>query len=100
MTYEVVLFKANTGVSREDVIAAVAKTQPIIEGFDGFIARQLLEGEDGQWMDLVQWQSVAQAKAAAAQAQENPDLAEAFAVIDFSTMQMLHLEDVSYLGVK
>ena len=100
MTYEVVLFKANAGVSREDVISAVAKTQPIIEAFDGFIARQLLEGEDGQWMDLVQWQSLEQAKTAAAEVEQNESLAEAFSVIDFSTVQMLHLDDVAFVGVK
>ena len=95
MTYEVVLFRAKTGVSRDELISAFAATQAIIENFDGFIKRTLLEGENGQWIDMVQWQSLAQAQTAAEKVMQMPELAQSFAVIDESTIQMLHLHDVA-----
>ncbi len=94
-TIEVVTFRAKPTFSQEEVAMSLANLTHVVEGFDGFIRRQLSKHDDGTWMDLVYWESKTHALQAAAQVMKMPEAAEAFKVIDESTVQMNHFETVS-----
>lgn len=64
---ETVTFNLNEGVSRDHFLA----TNPVVERFleesPGFLTRRLAEGEDGSWVDHVEWRSMAEALTAGEQ---------------------------------
>lgn len=51
-------FRLKPGVSEETLLAAShALQQDFVARQPGFVRRDLLRGPDGQWVDLVEWQS-------------------------------------------
>ncbi len=93
---ELVVFKLNEGVSREqflatnDAVSAWIRTQP------GFISRELsYDAEGDRWIDVVWWESLEQAQAAAEEAMTSEDCAPMFALIDMESTLMVHGELVS-----
>lgn len=89
---EVVLFRSHNGVADEAVLESARTTQAMIETFDGLLGRQLLKGQDGQWMDIVFWRSREDAERAAHQIMEMPGFMDAMDVVDQSTLKMLHFD--------
>ena len=90
---ELVVFKLNDGVSRErllgtsDAVSAWALEQP------GFISRELLhDAEGGRWIDLVWWQTMQDAHAAAEAAMSSESCAPMFGLIDMESTLMIHAE--------
>jgi heme-degrading monooxygenase HmoA len=59
---EVVLFKTKPQFTDEQVSQMLTSLNPILEHLPGFISRQLSKDESGQWLDLVYWKSMEQAK--------------------------------------
>jgi len=94
-TVEVVVFKLNDGVSREQFLSDAAITQTKIEEFDGYLDRQLLEGDDGQWTDIVWWESKESAFAAAEMIMQDESCMPFMQAINPETMQMMHLHPVT-----
>ena len=65
-------FRVRTGVTERELIEAAAAMQSdFLEIQDGYVRRELLQGADGLWCDLVYWRDDASAKAAMEQAMEN-----------------------------
>ena len=91
MVIEIVQFKLKSGVSESEFLAQVAPTFDWLETVDGYISRELLADEHGNWVDLVHWESMEQAEAAQNEMMSSPELGAAFASIDESTMQISHL---------
>ncbi|MGB1285403.1 MAG: antibiotic biosynthesis monooxygenase family protein [Aggregatilineales bacterium] len=87
---EIVTFRLNEGVSREDFLIAVAETQPVIDGFNGYIKRQLIESDSGQWIDLVWWATLDDALTAAEAIMTEPRIAPFGSKIDPDSVTMLH----------
>ncbi|NHF60708.1 hypothetical protein FK220_015235 [Flavobacteriaceae bacterium TP-CH-4] len=92
---EVVRFKGNPAFSTVQVQEAMAKTNAYIKEFDGFIKRTISVNEEGEFLDIVYWESMQQAKNAAIELQQNPKIMEHFKVIDFSTVTMKHFNSFS-----
>ena len=87
---EAVLFKTKSQFTDEQVIQSLAALNPILARFPGFISRQISKDQSGQWMDLVYWESMDQAKEAARQVMQSAEAVQAFQVIDESNMMMYH----------
>ena len=50
-------FRAAPGVSDETIVAeSDALQRDFLAGLRGFVRRELLRGNDGQWVDLVYWE--------------------------------------------
>ncbi len=70
---EIAPFTVADGVTDERLIAASEELQSeFLAQQNGFIRRELLRGNDGEWMDLVVWQDRTSAKAAIERAAESP----------------------------
>ena len=89
---ELVIFKAKAGVSQSSLMAAVKKTNPILQKMDGFLSRELSVTETGdQWADIVHWRNITSAKKASQAFMNEPDCQEFISLIDETTMTFLHL---------
>ena len=64
---EVVIFKTNKTVSPVKVRQLAAKVTPLLAKYPGFISRTFGQGAQAtnQWVDIVRWHSLAEAKYAA-----------------------------------
>ena len=92
---ELVVFKLDEGVSREqflgtnDAVSSWISTQP------GFISRELsYDAEGDRWVDILWWESMEEAGAAAELAMSSESCAPMFALIDMESTLMLHGERV------
>ncbi len=66
-------FTLKPGVTEADLLAASEALQTEFLGRQpGFIRRDLLRGQDGQWVDTVYWRSRAAADEAAQKVMDNP----------------------------
>ena len=90
---EVVVFSLNEEASAEQLLAsnegveAWAKTQP------GFLSKELFHVADqDKWVDIVRWESMEAAHAAAEAAMNSESCAPMFALIDTESTLMLHGE--------
>jgi hypothetical protein len=89
---EVVRFKLKSGVNDEAFLQSLAATTAFLSGRKGFVNRRLLQGEDGGWLDLVEWATLddAQAAAAAFSPDRDPGLAAFIGALDMSEGTMQH----------
>lgn len=93
-TVEMVQFRLKPGVDAAAFLAAATDTQAALTRLPGFLMRELLQSEDGLWVDVVHWRSKAEALAAAAAFATIPEAAAFGAMIDETAMTMLHLNRV------
>lgn len=89
---ETVTFKLNSGVSRDDFIAAAKGMNAWIKARPGFMHRRLSCAHDGTWIEHVQWQDMQAAQAAAAEIGKAPENAAFLSAIDGPTVQLMHSE--------
>jgi len=62
---ELVLLKTKSGLSDDAFLSTVAATTEFLKSCKGFICRRLAKGEEGQWLDYLEWASMDDALAAA-----------------------------------
>ena len=92
---ELVVFKLNAGVSRDELLATVDPVSRWIAEQPGFVSRDLAFDADGdRWIDVVWWRTLGDAHAAAERAMSSPSCAPMFALIDMESTLMLHAEPV------
>jgi hypothetical protein len=89
---EVVLFKLKPGTDEADFLAASEAVMPDLRTMRGFIRRELFEDADGQWMDTAHWHSLDDAHRAAEVFLSLLCAQTLMALIDETSMTMLHLE--------
>ena len=90
---ELVVFELSEGATREQLLATVEPVSEWIKSQPGFISRELSYApEADKWIDMVRWQSLQDAHAAAELAMDSETCAPMFALINFDTMLMLHGE--------
>jgi heme-degrading monooxygenase HmoA len=94
---EVVLFKLQPGVAREDFLRAAAPTDAWLQRQPGMIERTLLAPTPGgdTWVDTVRWRSLEDAEAAAAAFPQEQDNHDFESMIDPATAQMLRLQPLA-----
>jgi hypothetical protein len=88
---EVVQFKLAGGVDEKAFLEASDAMMPELGKLSGFITRELLKGED-EWMDIVHWNSLDEARQAAAKVMSIPACLRFFEMIDQSGLKVSHLE--------
>ena len=88
---ELVVFKLNEGVSRDEFLATNDAVSTWISRQPGFISRELSHDAEGdRWIDVIWWETLENAGAAAELAMTSESCAPMFAQIDMSSMLMLH----------
>ena len=72
---ESVTFSLADNVSDEEFLAAAEESNKYLRGCNGFVGRQISKNADGSlWLDLVFWESMDAALAAAARFNESPHI--------------------------
>jgi heme-degrading monooxygenase HmoA len=97
---ELVIFKTKPEFDQKDVKASLESLTAIVSNYKGFISRQLAKNEEGKWMDLVFWESMEDAKAAADEIMKLESAQKAFSVIDEQTMEFYHFDPISRYPVR
>ncbi|RID93850.1 hypothetical protein D2N39_02855 [Gemmobacter lutimaris] len=87
---EIVQFHLIEGTQPVQFLAAAEGTEALVKTQPGFLARYLMQGEDGSWTDLVFWSDIMAAQAAAATVVKDPAFAPFMALIDGATVKMRH----------
>jgi hypothetical protein len=91
---EVVLFKLKPGADEAAFLAASEAVMPDLRTMRGFMGRELFKDADGHWLDTVHWQSLDDAHRAAEVFLTLSCAQTLMALIDETSMTMLHLESV------
>lgn len=87
---EIVSFRLNPGITEAAFLAAAQGTAAMVASQPGFVRRALMQDAAGQWTDLVTWQSLPAAHAAAAAVMADPAFAPFAAAIDMGSLTMRH----------
>ena len=92
---EIAQFKLASGVTDEEFTKeAEAVQKNFLEKQSGYIDRELLKDKEGQWVDILHWNSMEEAQKAAEVMMKNPATQGFMQKIDPSSVKMLHLEQV------
>ncbi len=91
---ELVLFRTKAGVSEQSMNEAAQTVQTWLAEQPGYIRRELLMTNEGQWGDLVYWNSFEEAMAAGAKFMTLPEAAVFGSVMEETTIQMFHFHQV------
>jgi hypothetical protein len=83
---ELATFKLKQGKSEADLLSASGAFQTYLDGVPGFVRRELLKVNEGQFIDLVHWQSRGDADALMAKAGDSPECLAYFSVMDMAAM--------------
>jgi antibiotic biosynthesis monooxygenase (ABM) superfamily enzyme len=90
---ELVVFKLNEGISREQFLATNAAVSTWIGKQPGFVSHELAyDGEGDRWIEVAWWETMEEAHAAAERAMTSESCAPMFALIDMDSTLMLHGE--------
>ena len=73
------------------VDAARAVTRDFLERREGFVRRSLSRGEDGRWVDHLEWTTLEAALGAAEAIMADPAAARFLAAIDLDSLELRHL---------
>jgi len=94
LIFEVNTFKLVEGADEAAFLAVAARVEEKLSEVDGYLCRQLMKTEDGNWLDLVAWTSADKAKAALAMMQSvvmsDEALSPFFTLIDPESITMRH----------
>jgi hypothetical protein len=90
---EIVTFKIKDGVKLPDFLKASAELE---EGFarkqEGFLSRTFAKAEGNEWVDVIRWNTMADAEAASKAAMQSLACAPMFGMIDEPSVKMMHFE--------
>lgn len=89
-TYEMVLFRLKPGIDRDSMRTVSDQANAWLRQQPGFLSREVLEDESGQWVDMLRWASLDEALAAAEAFIDTPVAAAYMALVDEESIRMLH----------
>ena len=90
---ELVVYKLNEGVSRERFLETNEPVSKWIAAQPGFVSRDLVHDPDGdRWVDVIWWDTLDQARAAAELAMSSESCLPMFSLIEMDSALMLHGE--------
>ncbi len=87
---EVVTFKLAKGVSDEEFLKTVPASSEFVRNLPGFIARRLSKGDNGIWLEHIEWKSLDDAKAASQAFMQEESLKPMMQAIDGSGARVGH----------
>ena len=93
---EIVIFKVNAGT---DVSEFIKMSADMKEGFarkqKGFLSRTFARNGNDEWVDVIRWETMADAEAASKAAMQSPVCAPMFRMIDEASVKMMHFDILS-----
>jgi hypothetical protein len=92
---ELVTFKVKANATPVQLIAASTPVNAWAQVQPGFQSRTLSQGDDETWFDVVFWESVAAAQAAAQKFMADLGQSDFMALIDPSSVKMTHAQVTS-----
>lgn len=95
---EMVLFKPIDGVDNNKVITSMLSLNSIVSKFKGFVSRHFAKNENGQWLDIVYWETMEDAKHASQQIMKNKEAMNVFSIINQSETIFCHFTPIDYLN--
>ncbi len=88
---ELVVFKLAEGVTDDAFLQTTGPASDWVKTQPGFISRELSRSPDGEkWIEVVWWETLESAEAAAAAAMSSSACSPIFSLIDFENTLMLH----------
>jgi antibiotic biosynthesis monooxygenase (ABM) superfamily enzyme len=88
---ELVVYKLNEGVSREQFLGTNGAVSAWISRQPGFISRDLVYDDEGdRWVDIIWWETLEHAQAAMELSTTSASCAPMFAQVDNDSALMLH----------
>ncbi len=93
-TLEAALFRLKEGTDEDAFLKATDATNVALKRYAGFIRREVLKADDGQWLDLIYWNSLEEALSAAEQILSDPSCHPFLEMLDMQSVTMLHLHPV------
>jgi heme-degrading monooxygenase HmoA len=91
MVIEVVVFRIRRDVAEPEFLRAAAATNTFLCGCEGFVRRRLARTDDDEWVDYVEWRTMADALVAAKRFADSPDTHRFTAAIDAGSVALRHL---------
>ena len=88
--FEIVIYRLKPGVNRNQFLEISARATEWLRTHAGYLGRELLEDESGQWVDLVRWATMEEALAAANAFMEAPEAAAFMGAVEPESITMLH----------
>lgn len=85
---EVVQFRLVPTVSEADFLLMAETASDYLKSCSGFVRRHLSKGDDGVWIDYVEWSNLSAAKAAAETFCQQPSLNGFMQAIDMASVAM------------
>lgn len=96
MVVELAIFKLKDDATREQLLETAGAVSEWARRQPGFVSRDLTySAESDTWIDVVWWESIDAAHAAAEAAMTSESCAPMFGLIDLEGTQMLHGERVN-----
>ncbi len=92
VTLEIVQMRLKKGWSNEAFLQASDASSSLVCSMNGFLHRELLKNEQGQWLDLTYWRSKEEALAAATAFPELPGAQPFLKMIEQVQTRMIYLE--------
>lgn len=90
--FEIVSYELNSDATLEQAVEANKQSLAFAEEQPGFIKRSVIANDNGQWMDIVEWDNVEAVEAASAKFMDDKRNHALLAVIDQKTLKMQHLD--------
>jgi len=87
---EAVTFKLLPTVSDAEFLKAAETASTFLKSCEGFVRRQMSKGDDGVWLDHVEWRSLSTAKAASESFFNHAPLMPFMQAIDMASVTMSH----------
>jgi antibiotic biosynthesis monooxygenase (ABM) superfamily enzyme len=92
---EVAMFQLRPGTERARFLATAQEVNAVLRRTPGFISRELLEREDGEWLDLIHWASLADAQRSVELVIQDPEAQPFLECIDLENVRLLHYRSVA-----
>lgn len=99
-TLEIANFRLGMGTTKEQFLEGVRASGAFLSAQPGFVSRRISFLDDGEIFDLVEWESLAHAKAAFKLSMEGdyPELMQFVGCLDMSSGSMKHDEVIFVSG--
>ena len=88
--FEIVIYRLKADVDRDQFIEISERATEWLRSRPGYLGRELLGDDSGQWVDLVRWATMEDALAAASAFMEVPQAAAFIAAVEPESITMLH----------
>jgi hypothetical protein len=102
LVLEIVLYRLQEGVGQETILTLSDEIQKWLVQQPGYLHRELFMAEDGQWLDLVHWSSMVEAKAASEKIFTQPFAANFGNIFapDATGLHMYQLRNYSTMAIR